>query len=62
MSAVAQGIVNPGVTAEEKEKLTERLNYIIDALNDCQKKTEGVNGLEGYIFEQHFQIHHLRKM
>lgn len=50
MSAVAQGIVNPGVTAEEKEKLTERLNYIIDALNDCQKKTEGVNGLEGYIF------------
>lgn len=50
MSAVAQGIVNPGITAEQKEKLTERLNYIIDSLADCQKKTEGVKGLEGYIF------------
>lgn len=50
MSAAAQGIVNPGVTAEQKEKLTERLNYIIDSLADCQKKTEGVTGIEGYIF------------
>ena len=49
ISAVAQGIVNPGVTAEEKAALTERLNYIIDALYDCQQKTVGTK-YEGYIF------------
>lgn len=51
MSAVAQGIVNPGLSAEDRAALTERLNYIVDALADCQAKTAGSSVCkEGYIF------------
>lgn len=49
MTAVAQGIINPGVTAEEKTKLTERLDYLIDALDECQQMTVG-SSYEGYLF------------
>lgn len=49
MSAVAQGIVNPGTSAEDKAKLTERLNYLVDSLSECQEMTKGTN-YEGYLF------------
>lgn len=49
MSAVAQGIVNPGTSAEDKEALTERLNYLVQSLAECQDMTEGT-AYEGYLF------------
>lgn len=49
MSAVAQGIVNPGTSAEDKAKLTERLNYLVDSLTECQEMTKGT-AYEGYLF------------
>lgn len=49
MSAVAQGIVNPGLSQADKDKLTERLNELVNALADCQEKTAGT-AYEGYLF------------
>lgn len=49
MTAVAQGIVNPGLSQADKDKLTERLNELVNALADCQEKTVGTN-YEGYLF------------
>jgi hypothetical protein len=47
--ALAQAIANPGLTKEEVSKVKERLDYIIDGLDECQKKTLGTKS-EGYIF------------
>lgn len=49
MTAVAQGIVNPGLSQADKDKLTERLNELVNALADCQEKTVGTD-YEGYLF------------
>lgn len=49
MSAVAQGIVNPGLSKEDQNALKERLEYIVDALAECQEKTKGTD-YEGYLF------------
>lgn len=49
MSAVAQGIVNPGTTAEDKAALEERLDYLVDTLVECQQLTEGTD-YEGHLF------------
>jgi len=49
MTAVAQGIVNPGVSAEDKEALTQRLNYLVDSLAECQEMTVDTE-YEGYLF------------
>lgn len=51
ISAISQGVVNPGLTKERQAELKERLDYIVDALADCQEKTKG-SALckEGYIF------------
>ena len=51
LSAIAQGIVNPGLTAERQEELKERMDYIVDALAECQEMTKGSTVCkEGYIF------------
>lgn len=49
MSAVAQGIINPGLSDSEQAKLRGRLEEIVDALAECQEKTVGTS-LEGYLF------------
>lgn len=49
LTAVAQGIVNPGTSAEEKTALTERLNTLVSALKECQEWTQGTD-YEGYLF------------
>ncbi len=49
MSAVAQGVINPGLSDEEQARLRERLEEIVDALEECQKMTEGTE-YEGYLF------------
>lgn len=49
MSAVAQGIVNPGLSKEDQDALKERLAYLVEALAECQEKTEGT-AYEGYLF------------
>lgn len=49
LSAVAQGVVNPGLSDAKKAKLKERLDSMISALAECQKKTEGTEH-EGFLF------------
>lgn len=49
MSAVAQGVVNPGLSKEDQGKLKARLEEIVNALAECQEKTAGTD-YEGYIF------------
>ena len=49
ITALAQAVANPGLTKEEVSKVKERLDYIIDGLDECQKKTFGTKS-EGYIF------------
>lgn len=49
ITALAQAVANPGLTKEEVSKVKERLDYIIDGLDECQKKTLGTKS-EGYIF------------
>lgn len=51
LSAVAQGVINPGLSEDMQGKLKERLDYMVDALADCQKKTVGSKACkEGYLF------------
>ena len=47
--ALAQAVANPGMSEDEKAKVKERLDYIIDALKECQNKTHGTK-YEGYLF------------
>ncbi len=47
--ALAQAVVNPGISGQLMEETKERLNYIIDALKECQDKTIGTK-YEGFIF------------
>lgn len=49
MSAVAQGVVNPGLSKDDRQALKKRLDSIISALAECQEKTEGTE-YEGYLF------------
>lgn len=49
MSAAAQGVVNPGLSKEDKDALKERLDSIVSALAECQDKTKGTE-YDGYIF------------
>ena len=49
ITALAQAVANPGLSEDEKCKVRERLDYIIDALKECQDKTIGTK-YEGYIF------------
>lgn len=49
MSAVAQGVVNPGLSKDDRQALKERLDSIVSALAECQEKTKGTE-YEGYIF------------
>ncbi len=44
MTAVAQACVNPNVSAADKTTLTDKLNYIVDALLECQNNTKGKAG------------------
>ncbi len=39
MTAVAQAIANPGTTDEARTVLTNKLNYTVDSLKECQEKT-----------------------
>lgn len=51
LTAVAQGVVNPGLSKTTQDKLKERMEYIVDALADCQEKTVGSKVCkEGYLF------------
>jgi DUF1680 family protein len=49
MSAVAQGVVNPGLSDEVQKALKERLAEMTDALAECQNMTLGTE-YEGYLF------------
>ena len=49
IKALAQAQINPGLDSKEKKAVKERLDYIIDALDECQNKTTGT-AYEGYIF------------
>jgi len=51
LSAVAQGVVNPGLSKERQAELKERMDYIVDALAECQDMAKGSKVCkEGYIF------------
>lgn len=51
LSAMAQGIVNPGLTEKRQAELKERLEYIVNALAECQEMTKGSKVCkEGYLF------------
>lgn len=49
LSAVAQGVVNPGLSGENQKALKDRLDSMIAALAECQAKTKGTE-YEGYLF------------
>ena len=49
MTAIAQAVVNPAATSDEKTRLKERLDYLVDSLKECQSKVAGT-GQDGYIF------------
>ena len=49
MTAVAQGVINPGLSAEDRASLKERLDSIVAALSECQEMTMGTE-YEGYLF------------
>ncbi|SDB67565.1 beta-L-arabinofuranosidase domain-containing protein [Butyrivibrio sp. INlla16] len=53
ITALAQAVGNPGLTEAEKKDVDARLDYILDALMECQKLTEG-SQYEGYIFGSDF--------
>lgn len=51
MSAVAQAVVNPGTKAEDKAKLQEKLDNIVDTLKQCQEYSKDSTACkEGYVF------------
>lgn len=51
LSALAQAAVNPGLSEADRQKVNERLDYIINALDECQQKTVGSTSCkEGYLF------------
>lgn len=49
LTALAQAVANPAVTGDELGSVKERLNYMLNALKECQDKTVGTP-YEGYIF------------
>lgn len=49
LTAVAQGVINPGLDQKDRDALKERLDEIVEALAECQKMTEGTE-YEGYLF------------
>ncbi len=49
VTALAQAEINPGLTADERKGVKERLAYMLDALKECQDLTAGTN-FEGYLF------------
>lgn len=49
ITALSQAFAYPGISASDKKKVSERLDYIIDSLAKCQEKTSGTV-YEGYLF------------
>ena len=49
IKALAQAQINPGLDLKEKKAVKDRLNYMIDALVDCQEKTDNTK-YAGYLF------------
>ena len=49
VKALAQAVVNLGLDSKEQKAVKERLDYMINALAECQKKTVG-SDYEGYLF------------
>ncbi len=49
LTALAQAEANPAVIGDELNRVKERLDYVLNALKECQDKTIGT-GYEGYIF------------
>jgi DUF1680 family protein len=51
LSAMAQAYANPAITEEDKEKVSDIINEIIDSLAECQEMTKGSKVCnEGYLF------------
>lgn len=51
LSAISQAVVNPGTKEEDKQKLQEKLDNIIDTLKVCQEYSRDSSACkEGYIF------------
>lgn len=49
ITALAQACVNNGLSENERKDVSDRLDYILDALLECQELTAGTS-YEGYIF------------
>ncbi len=49
ITALAQAEINPGLNADEKKNIKERLDYMLDTLKQCQDYTIGTR-YDGYIF------------
>ncbi|WP_197029559.1 beta-L-arabinofuranosidase domain-containing protein [Butyrivibrio sp. AE3004] len=49
ITALAQAFASPALDDEKRKKVSERLDYILDALKECQKLVKGT-GEEGFIF------------
>ncbi|WP_051544861.1 beta-L-arabinofuranosidase domain-containing protein [Butyrivibrio sp. MC2021] len=60
ITALSQGFAYPGIPKELKDKVGERLDYIIDSLYECQEKIEGT-GEEGFIFAATLPTEDFRK-
>ncbi len=59
LTAMAQAKANPGLSAQERKGVTDRLTYILEALRECQEMTRGTEG-EGFIFGASFPSQEFR--
>ncbi len=59
ITALAQAVVNPGLSALEKKAVSDRLTYILESLKQCQELVKGTEG-EGFLFGAAFPAKEFR--
>ncbi len=49
LTALSQAVVNPSLSDSDRTKVSDRLDYMLDSLFECQELTKGTK-YEGYLF------------
>ncbi|MBE5844999.1 MAG: hypothetical protein E7302_12660 [Butyrivibrio sp.] len=49
ITALSQATINPGLSDDGRKQVSDRLDYMLDALLECQELTKGTK-FEGYLF------------